>query len=94
MPRRVRKRYVVLGALVLAVLVAPVAATQVRWNGRLGFRATGPGIFRVRGVDVQYRERWPAVEVKRLTHTGVLVVGCAVPAGAKRADCRVPSMTP
>jgi hypothetical protein len=187
MPRRVRKRHVVLGALALALLVAPVAATQVRWNGSLGhgygsgvgvpvrvgqtfsvgmtmihtnrpvriesvrlhdpkgrvalvgalvgrverfavgtargfppsppgaslrtaygavipahaevelvlgFRAVEPGIFRVRGVDVRYRERWPGVEVKRLTHTGVLVVGCAVPAGAKRANCRVPSMNP
>jgi hypothetical protein len=184
MPRRVRKRYAVLGALALALLVAPVAATQVRWNGSLGhgygnavgipvaagqsfsvgmtaidtsrsariesvrlhrpsggivlvgalvgregagavlgfpptspttplrqavgaviparanvllvvgFRATKPGIFRVRGIDVRYGERWPGVEVKRLTHTGTLVVGCAVAAGATRAHCRLPSMNP
>ena len=60
----------------------------------LGFRATRRGTFRVRGVDVRYRERWPGVEVKRLTHTGVLVVGCAVAAGPLRADCRLPSMNP
>ena len=181
MPRRVRKRYVVFGALALALVVAPVAATQVRWNGSLGhgygnsvgiplragqsfsvgmtaidtsrdvriesvrlhrpsggivllgarvgrqgvgavlgfppnsprmplaavgavipahanvllvvgLRATKPGIFRVRGVDVRYRERWSGVEVKRLTHTGMLVVGCAVGARAKRTKCRLPSM--
>ena len=184
MLRRARKRYVVLGALALALVVAPIAATQVRWNGSLGhaygnavgipvhagqsfsvgmtaidtsrnvriesvrlhrpsggialvgalvgregvgavlgfppalarmslrpavgavipahanlllvigFRATKPGTFRLRGVDVRYRERWPGVAAKRLTHTGMLVVGCAVPAGAKRANCRLPSMNP
>ena len=60
----------------------------------VGFRATKPGSFRVRGVDVRYRERWTGVEVKRLTHTGVLVVGCTVAAGAKSARCRAPSMNP
>jgi len=184
MPRRVRKRYLVLGALAVGLVVAPVAATQVRWNGSLGhgygnavgiplragqsvsvgmtaidtsrdvriesvrlhrpsrgivllgalvgrqgvgtllgfpptssrmllhsavgavipahanlmlvvgLRATKAGIFRVRGVDVRYRERWSGVEVKRLTHTGTLVVGCAVAARAERTKCRLPSMNP
>ena len=60
----------------------------------VGFRGTRPGVFRVRGVDVHYRERWPGVEVKRLTHTGMLVVGCAVAADAGHANCRLPSMKP
>ena len=184
MARRIHKRYVVLGAIVVALLGAPVAATQVRWNGSLGhgygnsvgipmrvgqsfsvgmtvidtsrrvriesvrlhgasggvvllgarvgyagvglvlgfppttptmplrpavgavipahansllivgLRATEPGVFRVLGVDVRYRERWHGVEVKRLTHTGTLVAGCAGAAGAKRAHCRLPSMNP
>ena len=183
MPRRVRKRYVVLGALAVALVATPVAGTQVRWQGSLGhgygnavgipmragqsvsvgmtaidtsrdvriesvrlhrpsagivlvgarvgrqgvgavlgfpptsprmplpavgavipahanvllvvgLRATKPGTFRVRGIDVRYRERWPGVEVKRLTHTGTLVVGCVVAAGATSATCRVPSMNP
>jgi peptidoglycan/LPS O-acetylase OafA/YrhL len=184
MARRIHKCYVMLGALVVALVVAPVAATQVRWNGSLGhgygnsvgipmrvgqsfsvgmtaidtsrrvriesvrlhgasggvvllgalvgyagvgavlgfppttptmplrpavgavipahansllvvgLRATEPGVFRVLGIDVRYRERWHGVEVKRLTHTGMLVAGCAVAAGAKRAHCRLPSMNP
>lgn len=36
MPRPTRKRYVVLVALAVVLVVAPVAATQVRWNGSLG----------------------------------------------------------
>jgi hypothetical protein len=59
-----------------------------RWS--LGLRATGPGTFSVRGIDVLYRERWHGVELRRKAHTGVEVQGCAVAASARRLRCTVP----
>jgi hypothetical protein len=43
----------------------------------VGMRATRAGAFRVHGVEVLYREHWHGIEVRRRSHVGIEVVGCA-----------------
>jgi hypothetical protein len=178
--RRLPRRYLLLGLIVLALVTVPVAATQVRWSGSLGraywsyptvsmpvrvgepvsvamtpidngrpvriesvrlhratggvvllgsvifhggfgwarhflprpifgkplraaegavlpahstlklvvgLRATEPGRFRIRGIDVLYVERWHGVELRRQAHAGVFVLGCVVPRHHRRGSC-------
>jgi hypothetical protein len=176
MGRRLPRRYVFLGLIVLTLVAVPVAGTQVRWSGSLGYgygnavsmpmrvgetvsvgmttidtgrririesvrlhgatggvvlagallgrggvgtahgfpptgtmhpraaegaaipahatlqlvvgvRATEPGRFRVRGVDVRYLERWHGVDLRRKAHAGIFVLGCVVPRHARRGSC-------
>jgi hypothetical protein len=179
MGRRLPRRYVLLGLIVLTLVAVPVAATEVRWSGSLGYgygnavsipmrvgesvsvgmttirtgrrvriesvrlhgatggvvlagallgqggvgtapgfppsgtmplraaegavipahanlqlvvglRATDPGTFRVRGIDVRYLGRWHGVDLRRRTHTGLFVYGCVVPRHARLGSCRLP----
>lgn len=68
-----------------AVLPAHTAVGLV-----VGIRATGPGAFRVHGVDVLYRERWHGIDVRRRAHVGVEVAGCAVQTSARTPGCTPP----
>ena len=56
----------------------------------IGLRATHVGGFRVRGVDLLYRERWHGIDIRRKAHIGVEVDGCAVRASARRIRCSPP----
>lgn len=56
----------------------------------VGIRATHVGGFRVRGVDLLYRERWHGIDIRRKAHIGVEVDGCAVRASARGLRCSPP----
>jgi hypothetical protein len=54
-----------------------------------GLRATAPGTFSVRGIDVFYREHWHGLDLRRRAHVGVEVQGCAVTTSTGLPRCKV-----
>jgi hypothetical protein len=57
----------------------------------VGLRAVGRGTFRVQGLDILYRERWHGLNLRRRSHTGVEIHGCAVAASSGLPHCTVPA---
>jgi hypothetical protein len=58
----------------------------------VGLRASAPGRFVVKGIDVLYREKWHGVELRRRAHTGIEVSACAVASSAKALNCKPPPL--
>jgi hypothetical protein len=78
------------------VKMRPAAGAVVPAHARVelvvGLQATAAGVFGVRGVDVLYRERWHGIELRRRTHTGLEIEGCAAVTSARYPRCRVPQL--